>query len=56
MANATRVITVQPGDRIDTLAVRAYGDPTKYRALLEANPTLDIWNPQPGTIIEVPDA
>lgn len=56
MANTTRVIMVQPGDRIDILSMRAYGNPFKYRALLGTNPGLDIWNPEAGTMIEVPDA
>ena len=50
------MITVQAGDRIDTLAQRAYGDVNKYRLLLDANPDLDIWSPKPGLKIEVPDA
>lgn len=51
-----KTMIVNPGDRIDTLAVRAYGDANKYPLLVMANPALDIWNPQPGLLIEVPDA
>jgi phage tail protein X len=56
MANATRFITVQAGDRIDILALRIYGDVNKYPLLLAANPDLDIWHPKPGLRIEAPDA
>ena len=56
MADETKRITVQPGDRIDILAQRAYGDPMKYRLLLDANPELDIWEPQAGMIVEAPNA
>lgn len=51
-----RYITVRAGDRIDTLALRAYGDASKYRLLVLANPRLNIWRPQPGLRIEVPRA
>lgn len=51
-----RTAVVQAGERIDTLAFRLYGDPTKYVLLLIMNPDLDIWSPQPGLVIEVPDA
>ena len=55
-ANEKRFITVTAGDRIDTLALKAYGDVYKYPLLLAANPDLDIWYPEPGLKIEVPDA
>lgn len=48
------VTIVQAGDRIDTLAMRIYGDPGKYTFLIAANPELDIWAPQPGLTIFVP--
>jgi len=51
-----RYITVQPGDRIDILAFRVYGDSTKYDLLIRANPELDIWNPEAGSQIKVPNA
>jgi phage tail protein X len=51
-----RTMIVRPGDRIDTLAHRAYGDPNKYQLLLDANPHLDAWNPVAGTRITIPDA
>jgi hypothetical protein len=50
-----KFIVVQPGDRIDTLADRALGDPYQYPKLLEKNPTLDVWNPIPGTRVELPE-
>jgi len=56
MADQKRRITIRAGDRIDLLALRAYGVPSKYALLLNANPELDVWDPQPGMIIEVPDA
>ncbi len=56
MASAQEYVEVLPGERIDNLAYRVYGDASKYPLLLEANPELDLWNPQPGQIIEVPRA
>lgn len=57
MATQTvRSITVQPGDNLCLLAFRAYGDATNYRPLLMANPELDIWFPEPGMTLVVPDA
>ena len=47
---------VLPGERLDNLANRLLGDPKKYPLLLEVNPELDIWDPDPGLIIEVPNA
>ena len=55
MASESRIIIVQPGDRIDILALRAYGNVNKYPLLINANPLLDIWNPQPGQRVVVPD-
>jgi hypothetical protein len=62
---ATRVIAPPPsaleqtaveGERIDTLAQRFYGEPTKYWLLLDGNP--DTLNPfellAPGATIHVP--
>ena len=47
---------VSEGDRLDQLAARFYGDPTKYWLILDANP--DTLNPfdllQPGIAINVP--
>ena len=47
---------IEAGERLDTLADRLYGDPYQYQLLLEANPDLDIWDPEPGMLIEVPRA
>jgi len=56
MGTTARHVTVLPGERLDNLAERVYGDPGKYDLLLAANPDLDIWEPKAGTVIEVPDA
>ncbi len=45
---------VMSGERLDNLANRLYGNPLAYQALILVNPTLDIWQPQPGKQIEVP--
>lgn len=47
---------IQAGERLDTLADRLYDDPYQYLRILEANPDLDIWDPEPGMLIEVPHA
>jgi len=47
---------VKPGERLDILAQRVYGSPYKYRELIDANPQLNIWNPQAGRKIKVPSA
>lgn len=51
-----KFVTVLPGERLDNLAERVYGDANKYTLLLAANPDLDLWEPEPGTLVEVPDA
>ncbi len=51
-----KTTTVQPGERIDHIADRVYGDPAKYELLVAANPELDVHEPQAGLVIEVPDA
>jgi nucleoid-associated protein YgaU len=47
---------VSEGDRLDLLAHRFYGEPTKYWLILDANP--DVLNPfqllQPGRRIFIP--
>ena len=55
MESGSKIAIVQPGDRIDILADRLYGDCYKYKLLIEANPDLDIWQPQPGQRVVVPD-
>lgn len=54
MESQTEFITIQPGDRIDILAFKVFGDSSRITDLLELNQTLDIWNPVPGTRIRVP--
>jgi len=48
--------TVVEGERLDTLAARFYGEPTKYWLLLDGNP--DTLNPfeliSPGATVHVP--
>ena len=48
--------TVSDGERLDTLAARFYGEPTRYWLVLDANP--DTLNPlellEPGRAIHVP--
>lgn len=48
--------TVNEGERLDTLAARFYGEPTRYWLLLDANP--DVLNPfevlSAGRVIQVP--
>mgnify|MGYP000926558491 CR=1 FL=1 len=56
MSSGDRFATVGPGDRLDHLAGRLLGNPSAYRLIASANPTLDIWRPQPGKLIEVPRA
>lgn len=50
------VVTVDVGDRLDLLAEKLSGDPFNYAPILTANPFLNIWDPLPGQIIEVPRA
>ena len=56
MAIADQFATVRAGERIDTLANRLLGDPTRYLELVKANPELDLWHPTPGQKIRVPNA
>lgn len=56
MATYISEYEVQPGDRIDTIANKLLGNPYNYKEVVEENPFLDIWNPQPGMIIKVPEA
>jgi len=56
MDTGVKITVVKAGERIDTLAERLYGDPAKYTLLIKANPNLDIWDPEPGQVIEVPNA
>lgn len=43
------------GDRIDSLAFDAYGDPTLWWVIAYANPEILVWDPlEPGTEVRVP--
>jgi hypothetical protein len=56
MAATEKLVTIQAGDRLDILAWHYLGDPERYRELLVLNPALDIWSPQVGMQIRVPNA
>lgn len=56
MGTDPKYATVMAGERIDVLAYRLLGDPGKFQLLLDENPDLDLWHPQPGMKIKVPDA
>ncbi len=45
----TNYITVD-GDRLDTIAAKAYGDPYNWRPILDANPGLAIQSTYPAGI------
>jgi hypothetical protein len=46
---------VQPYDRWDTIAHKAYGEAHRYPEILDANPRLAITAmPTPGTVVWVP--
>jgi hypothetical protein len=53
--NRTTMVVVVRGQNISDIAYRQYGDPTQWRAIADANPT--ITNPRfldPGTTLTVP--
>ena len=56
MGTDPKYATVKAGERIDNLAYRLLGDTEKFELLLNANPDLDLWHPQPGLRIQVPEA
>jgi hypothetical protein len=46
---------VTGSDRMDTMSVGFYGDPSKWSAIADANPEIMDWsNITPGTLIRVP--
>lgn len=55
MSEKKRYATVGYKERIDHLAERLLGDADRYKELLELNPDLDVWHPQTGMTIEVPE-
>jgi hypothetical protein len=50
-----RSAIVEYGERIDQIARRLLGDSDRYQEILELNPDLDIWHPQEGMIINLPE-
>ena len=51
----TKTTVVEYGERIDQIALRTLGDASRYTEILDLNPGLDIWNPQQGTTIILPE-
>jgi hypothetical protein len=46
--------TIQPGETLDRLAARYYGDPFRWRPIAEANGIRDPFSLKPGRIIDIP--
>lgn len=47
---------IKPSDsRIDILAYRVSGNVNAYIQVMQTNPSLDIWNMKPSTVIVVPN-
>ncbi len=44
---------IKAGERLDNIAKRVYGNVNKVKLLIENNPTLDIWNPEPGQKVKI---
>jgi hypothetical protein len=55
MAEKKRYATVGYKERIDHLSERLLGEAECYREILDLNPELDVWHPQTGMTIEVPE-
>lgn len=49
-----RVHRVLAGETLDRIAAKYYGDPTRWRALAEANAVPDPLNLRPGAVLTVP--
>jgi hypothetical protein len=49
-----RVHRVQPGETLDRISARYYGDSTKWRALAAANNLEDPLAVRPGTVLSIP--
>jgi hypothetical protein len=45
---------VQPGETLDRIAWKHYGDATKWRAIAAANQVRDPFSVRPGTMIDIP--
>lgn len=55
MADQYTTYTTKEGDRWDTIAYAAYGDPTKMEPIINANPTVPITAKLPaGITLRVP--
>jgi hypothetical protein len=54
MAGARRVHVVDPGDTIDLIASKAFGEPTNWRLLAEANNLDDPRRLRPGQRLVIP--
>lgn len=52
--NPHRVHRVQPGETLDRISAKHYGDATKWRAIAEANGIQDPLALRPGTLLAVP--
>lgn len=51
-----RVVKVKVGERIDQLAERSFnGDPFKFTKILEQNPEVNLFYPQPDQYLKVND-
>lgn len=47
--------TTNQGERLDTIARKLYGDPTRWKDIIDANPTLPlIPNYEAGVVLRVP--
>jgi len=49
-----RVHRVQPGETLDRIAAKHYGDSTRWRALAEANGIADPLALRPGSLLAIP--
>ncbi len=49
-----RVHRVQPGETLDRISAKYYGDATKWRALASANALEDPLGIRPGTVLSIP--
>jgi LysM repeat protein len=50
-----RVHRVQPGETLDRISARYYGDPTRWRALASANNVEDPLTVRPGSLLSLPE-
>jgi nucleoid-associated protein YgaU len=49
-----RVHRVQPGETLDRISARYYGDSTRWRLLADANGVEDPLSIRPGSLLSVP--